>query len=81
MPTTLEEIESFVEYARRTAVGHADGPSLEECLRRWREEQELEETVADINAAVKEIEGGNYMSLEEADRQIRQDLGWPPPSQ
>jgi hypothetical protein len=78
MPTTIHEIESFTAFARRTGL-REDGPSLEECLRLWREEQEMEETIADIKAAVKEIEAGQYMSLEEADRQIRQELGWPPP--
>ena len=78
MPTTIEEIESFTAFARKSAL-REDGPSLEECLRLWREEQELAETIEDIKRGVADIEAGRYMTLEEADRQIRASLGWPPP--
>lgn len=79
MPVTLEEIENFTAFARKTALKD-DGPSLEECLRLWREEQELAETIADIKASVAEIEAGNFTTLKEADRIIRAELGWPPSS-
>jgi len=76
MPVTLQEIESFTAFARKTAL-QTDGPSLEECLRLWREEQELAETVAAINRAEQNYAAGRFMSLDEADRRIRTELGWP----
>lgn len=76
MPMTLEEIEDFTAFARKTALKD-DGPSLEECLRLWREEQELAETVAAIKRAEQNFAAGRCMSLEEADRRIRIELGWP----
>ncbi len=80
MPTTIQEIEGFANFAKQAAAGNDDGPSLEECLRLWREEQELAETVADIKASIGEIEAGNFTTLDEADRIIRAELGWPPRS-
>ena len=47
-------------------------------MRLWREEQEMAETVADIQRAEENIAAGRYMTLDEADRQIREELGWPP---
>jgi hypothetical protein len=76
MPTTIQEIESFTAFVRRTGL-REDCPSLEECLRLWREEQELEETMESIKRGVADIEAGRVMSIEEAGRQIRANLGWP----
>jgi hypothetical protein len=76
VPMTLEEIESFTAFARKTALQH-DGPSLEECLQLWREEQELAETVEAIKRAERNFAAGRCMTLEEADRRIRTELGWP----
>jgi hypothetical protein len=78
MPTIIEEIESFTAFVRKTAQTQ-EAPSLEECLRLWREEQELAETIEDIKRGIADFEAGRYMTLEEADRQIRASLGWPPP--
>lgn len=76
MAMTIEEIESFTAFARKTAL-QTDGPSLEECLRLWREEQELEETIAAIRRSEKDFAEGRFMSIEEAGRRIRENLGWP----
>lgn len=79
MPTIHQEVESFAEFVKQKVSSHDARPSLEECLRLWREEQEFEETIADIKRGVADIEAGRFMTLEEADRQIRNSLGWPPP--
>lgn len=78
MATVIEEIDSFAEFVRRAANNEKVVPSLEECLRLWREERERAETIADIKASLAEIEAGNYTTIEEADRIIRSELGWPP---
>jgi len=76
MPTTFEEIESFTAFARKTALKD-HGPSLEECLRQWREQQELEETIEAIKRGENDIAAGRFMSADEAGRRIRENLGWP----
>jgi len=81
MSTTIEEIERFAEFARRTAAGEDNGPTLEECLRMWREQQELEETVAAIKRGEEDFAAGRVMSVEDAGRRIRANLGWPPLSE
>lgn len=82
MPMTVDEIDRFARFAKETA-GREENPadSLEECLRLWREEQDIEETVADVRRAEDSIAAGKVLTLDEADRQIRAELGWPPRSQ
>lgn len=80
MPKILEEIDHFSEFVRQKVSSQQEEPSLEECLRQWREEQELAETIADIKASLAEIADGNYTSVEEAGQIIRAELGWPPMS-
>ena len=78
MPVTIDEIDRFSRFAKQ-AVGHEQrAESLEECLQMWREEQELAETIADVRQGVADIEAGRFSTLEEADRRIRAELGWPP---
>ena len=78
MPTIHQEVDNFAEFVKQKVPSENAGPPLEECLRLWREEQELAETIADIKASLAEIEAGNYTSVEEAGQIIRAELGWPP---
>jgi hypothetical protein len=78
MPVTVVEIEQFADFAKEVASRNDGASSLEDCLRLWREQQEMEETIADVLRGVADIEAGRYMTLEEADRRTREELGWPP---
>jgi len=80
MPTIHQEVDRFAEFVKQKVSSQHPEPSLEDCLRLWREEQELAETISDIKASLAEIEAGNYTSIEEAGRIIRAELGWPPSS-
>ncbi|MBL8848410.1 MAG: hypothetical protein JNG89_01945 [Planctomycetaceae bacterium] len=77
MATIHQEIEKFTEYVKRTVPSQEAGPSLEECLQKWREEQELSDTIDSINRSIADIEAGRVMTIEETGRQIRASLGWP----
>ena len=77
MPTTIEEIESFREFAKRITAGRQDGPSLEECLRLWREDQELAETIAAVKRGEENFAAGRYMSLDEAARRLGAEIASP----
>lgn len=77
MATTLEEFVSFAEFIRRAAVGQKDVPSLEDCLRLCREEQELAETVAAIKRGEENFAAGRCMSIEVAERRLRSEANSP----
>lgn len=76
MPVTIDEIDRFTRFAKQAAGQTERADSLEECLRLWREEQETEEVVAQVRRAEEGIAAGRYATIEEADRQIRAELGW-----
>lgn len=69
-----QEAERFVEFVQRTFSSDKVGPPLEECLRMWREEQELAETVAAIKRGEANFAAGRCMTLEEAERRLRAEL-------
>jgi hypothetical protein len=77
MPPIHQEVDRFAEFVKQKVSSEDAGPSLEECLRQWREEQELAETIESIKLGIADIEAGRVMSIEEAGRQIRANLGWP----
>ena len=77
MATIHQEADSFVEFVKQRVPSQDADPSLEECLRLWREQQELEETIAAIKRSEKAFAEGRFMTIEEAGRRIREDLGWP----
>ena len=77
MPTIHQEVDSFAEFVKQKVPSQDARPSLEECLRLWREEQELEETIAAIKRSEKDFAEGRFMSIEEAGRRIRENLGCP----
>ena len=76
MPLTLNELENF----HRFAAGKLENggvPSLEECLRQWRETQFDEETIASIRRGLAQADAGLCRPLEEVDADIRAQLGFP----
>lgn len=77
MSTILDELEDFVEFAKQTATGRPDGPSLEECMRLWREEREVEETVAAVKRGEANFASGRCMSLAEAEQRLRNHVDSP----
>ena len=76
MPTTVEELENFSRFAAQRLRQGDQLPSLEECLRQWREESEREELLADIQAGLDDVEQGRGQPVDEAFADIRQQLGW-----
>ena len=75
--TVHQQVDKFTEFVKRTVPSQEASPSLEECLQKWRDEQELADTIESINRGVADIEAGRVMTIEEAGRQIRASLGLP----
>lgn len=78
MPVTIDEIENFADFAKEVASRNNGASSLEDCLRLWREEQEMAETIAAVRRGEADIAAGRFSTLEEADAWIRAELGSPP---
>ena len=80
MPVTEMELKSFTEFVSELMEGD-NTLSLEECVHRWRAEQEREELLNDIRLSIADIEAGRVWTLEEVDAEIRLRRGWPAKSQ
>ena len=78
MPVSLDEIDRFSDFAKEVANRNNGASSLEDCLRLWREEQEMAETIASVRRGEEDFAAGRYSSLEEADAWIRDKSGMPP---
>ena len=60
MQTIHQEVDSFAEFVKQKVPSQDARPSLEECLRLWREEQELEKTIATIKRREKEFDESKF---------------------
>ena len=76
MPVRLKELENFSRFATQRLQQGDQLPSLEECLRQWRQDCEREELLSDITAGLDEVEQGHGQPVDEAFADIRQQLGW-----
>ena len=76
MSATLEELENFSRFATQRLQQGDQLPSLEECLRQWRQDCEQEELLSDIAAGLDEAEHGGGQPVDEAFADIRRQLGW-----
>ncbi len=76
MPATLKEIESFSRFASQRLKQGESLPSLEECLRQWRAESELRETVSEIEQSLDDVTHGRVKPVDQAFDDVRRRLGW-----
>ena len=78
MPATLEELESFSQFAsERLSLGESL-LSLEECLRQWRADRESQEVVADIQQSLDDVANGRVKPVDQAFDDVHRRLGWRP---
>ena len=76
MQVTLEELESFSQFASQQLHQEA-APSLEECVRQWRAERELQATVSTIEQSLDDIAQGRVKPVDHAFDDVRRRLGRP----
>ena len=76
MPATLQELESFSRFASQRLCQGASLPSLEECLRQWRADCELQEAVADVQQSLDDVAQGRVKPVDQAFDDVRRRLGW-----
>jgi hypothetical protein len=78
MTNALQELHSFTQFAQKKLSESDATLSLEECIRLWRQQVEMEETVEDVRLGRKDFEAGLAVPLDEAMADIRRQLGWTP---
>ncbi len=76
MSVTSQELDQFHVYAQ-SRLGQPHPPeSLQDCLNQWRCERDEADLVNDLQIATTEIEAGAGMPLDQAARQLREELSW-----
>lgn len=76
MPDTLTELESFSQFAAQHLRQGDPLPTLEECLRQWRAECELQETVSGVQKSLDDVAQGRVKPVDQAFEDVRRRLGW-----
>jgi predicted transcriptional regulator len=77
MSVNLSELDSFHQFAVRALAGRSEDLSLEELLKRWRAQQDREDTIASVRRGVNDAEAGRIRDMAEVDASIRAELGFP----
>ncbi|MFQ5731829.1 MAG: hypothetical protein ACE5KM_07730 [Planctomycetaceae bacterium] len=77
MPVTDQELQSFTRFVSEQ-MEQDNALSLEQCLDRWRAQQERAETIAAVRRGEADVAAGRVHSLDEVDAAIRKKYGFPP---
>ncbi len=75
MIATRELIDSFHQYAIEQIQAGEAPLSVDQLYDRWRTQQEHDETIRSIRTGLEQMRRGEGMTLDEADRQIREHVG------
>ena len=75
MPISKAELDDFIRFATGKLENDDDSTSLEDLLSQWREQCEYAATVDDIRQGLGDYAAGKGQSVEEACRDVRQQLG------
>jgi len=76
MSLTRADLDNFRDYAIEL-IKQDDAISLEDCVRRWEDRREYEESVAAIREGLADSAAGRTQTVEEAFADIRRELGLP----
>jgi len=77
MAISLQDIDSFHDFAAEQLANGGQEESLENLLSRWRSQQEEAETLASVQRGIEDADAGRVQSLQEVDATIRSKLGFP----
>lgn len=75
MSSTLQELESFTQFARQRLVANESGLSLEDCVRVWRQQTEQQAVLDDLRQGQADVEAGRAQPLAAAFDDVRRQLG------
>lgn len=81
MAISQDELDRFHRFASERLRQTEAELTLEDCLHLWRSQREEAETVAAIEQSLQDFAAGRYETLAEVDRELRRELGFPPPSE
>ncbi len=82
-PSEMTELRAFHAFLSEKLNNGSADLLPEEVLDQWRqllpEPEDYEDDVAAIQAALDEVDRGEYISLEELDRRVQKEFNLPPP--
>jgi hypothetical protein len=78
MRATLEQVDNFRDFARQQLTNGGADLTIDALFDRWRRECELNATLQSVERSMAEFEAGMSQTLEEADTEIRRQLGFVP---
>ncbi len=76
-PATVEDVEEFHSFVVSMIKSSATPPTFIDCVREFVRVKESQEDLESIQRGLAEADAGITISLEEAERSIREELGWP----
>ncbi len=74
MDVTQAEIDEFEAFVRQRLQAGESAPSLEDCLRLWRKEQEHAATLAAIREGLDDVARGRVRPADEVLQELRAEL-------
>jgi hypothetical protein len=74
--STLQELESFTNFAHQKLSQGEANMSLEECVQLWRQETERQGLLEDIQQGKADLNAGLAQPMAEAFTDIRRQLGF-----
>ncbi len=77
MLATRELVDSFHQYAVEQLRNGGAALTVDELYEHWRAQMQREQTFREIHVGIDQIERGEGLTIDEAEKQIRQQLGLP----
>jgi len=77
MPVTLEELESFHQYASGRLKDGTAAPSLDELFMEWADRRDRSTINDAIRRGLADVDAGRYEPAADAMRKIRHEFGLP----
>ena len=75
MSSTLQELESFTQFAHQKLSERESNLSLEECIHLWRQQTERQGVLDDIQQGLEDVRTGLTQPLAAAFDDVRRQLG------
>ena len=77
MSTTLDELESFHQYAARRLKDGGSEPSLDELMMEWADSRDRGAVNEAIRHGIADVDAGRHQPADQVMEQIRCEFGFP----
>jgi hypothetical protein len=76
MSVNQDDLDSFHDFATNLLSDSGSTLSLEEMIKKWRDERELSATIASVRRGIADVEEGRLRDFAGVDERIRSELGF-----